>query len=79
MKTTTKVFNQGNSQAVRIPKKFRFTVSEVEIEKLGDAVILRPKQRDRWANLKRSLQMFEGVKIERNPPKESDRRNWLDW
>jgi antitoxin VapB len=76
MRKTTKVFNQGNSQAVRIPKEFRFTVSEVEIEKSGDAVILRPKRRDRWANLKRALQMFEGIEIERNQPTKPDSRNW---
>lgn len=78
MRATTKVFVHGNSQAVRIPKQFRFSVSEVVIEKSGDAVILRPKPRDRWANLKRSLQMFEGIKIERNQPTQSDERNWLD-
>lgn len=39
----TKVFQSGNSQAVRLPKEFRFDVSEVEIFRRGDEVILRPK------------------------------------
>lgn len=38
-----KVFQSGNSQAVRLPKEFRFDVSEVEIFRRGEEVILRPK------------------------------------
>jgi antitoxin VapB len=40
---TAKIFTTGRSQAVRLPKAFRFTTSEVTIERQGDAVILRPK------------------------------------
>ena len=40
---TAKLFKHGGSQAVRLPKKFRFEGSEVLIEKRGDAVILRPR------------------------------------
>ena len=39
----TKVFQSGNSQAVRIPKSFRFDVDEVEIFRRGDEVVLHPK------------------------------------
>jgi antitoxin VapB len=38
-----KVFMSGRSQAVRLPKAFRFETNEVTIERVGDAVILRPK------------------------------------
>jgi len=41
----TRVFQSGNSQAVRLPKEFRFDVSEVEIFKRGEEVILRSKTR----------------------------------
>ncbi len=41
---TAKVFETGRSQAVRLPKKFRFDVDEVVIQQLGDAVILVPKK-----------------------------------
>lgn len=41
--STTKVFQSGNSQAVRLPKEFQFDVSEVEIFKQGDDVVLRKK------------------------------------
>ncbi len=40
-----KVFKSGNSQAVRLPKEMRFDVSEVEIFKRGNEVVLREKTR----------------------------------
>jgi antitoxin VapB len=40
---TAKIFTTGRSQAVRLPKAYRFATSEVTIERQGDAVILRPK------------------------------------
>ena len=40
---TAKVFTTGRSQAVRLPKAYRFATREVTIERQGDAVILRPK------------------------------------
>lgn len=41
-----KIFQSGNSQAVRIPKEFRFDVTEVEIFKRGDEIILKPKPKN---------------------------------
>lgn len=41
---TAKVFETGRSQAVRLPKKFRFHVDEVAVQQLGDAVLLVPKE-----------------------------------
>ena len=41
---TTRVFTSGRSQAVRIPKAYRFTENEVYINKIGDAVVLTPKK-----------------------------------
>lgn len=46
---TTTVFKNGNSQAVRIPKDFRFKDDEVVINKMGDVVMLMPKN-SRWAS-----------------------------
>ena len=40
---TAKIFRSGNSQAVRLPKEFQFDVSEVEIYRRGDEVVLRKK------------------------------------
>ena len=38
-----KIFKSGNSQAVRLPKAFRFDVSEVDIFKRGDELVLKAK------------------------------------
>lgn len=43
-KQTTTVFTSGNSQAVRLPKAFRFDSKTVEIERRGDEIILREKK-----------------------------------
>lgn len=40
-----KVFRTGRSQAVRIPKAFRFTCDEVFIERQGERIILTPRPR----------------------------------
>lgn len=68
--STAKVFTTGRSQAVRLPKAFRFTTSEVTIERQGDAVILRPKVQTKdewWAEMEQILAGFEGMEpIERD-------------
>lgn len=45
---TAKLFRNGRSQAVRLPKDFRFPGDEVRIRREGDAVILEPLQRKAW-------------------------------
>ena len=40
---TAKIFDNGRSQAVRLPKKYRFKDNEVYIHRLGNAVMLIPK------------------------------------
>ena len=42
---TARVFKSGNSQAVRLPKEFRFQGREVDIFRRGDEVVLREKSR----------------------------------
>ena len=44
MTATATVFMSGNSQAVRLPKAFRFDTKKVEIERRGDEIILREKR-----------------------------------
>ena len=39
---TAKVFTSGRSQAVRIPKEYRFDESEIFINRVGDALVLTP-------------------------------------
>ena len=40
---TAKLFHHGGSQAVRLPKAFRFAATEVAIERRGNQVILSPR------------------------------------
>ena len=41
-----RVFKSGNSQAVRLPKQFRFQVDEVEISRRGAEIVLREPNRN---------------------------------
>jgi len=54
---TAKVFENGRSQAVRLPKEYRFNSEEVVINKIGEAVILIPKD-NKWAGFLSSLDYF---------------------
>lgn len=54
---TAKVFENGRSQAVRLPKECRFNQDEVVVSKVGDVVMLMPKD-SRWSGLLQSLDMF---------------------
>jgi antitoxin VapB len=42
MSATAKLLMHGRSQAVRLPKEFRFEGTEVRVSKVGDKVILEP-------------------------------------
>ena len=54
---TAKLFENGRSQAVRLPKECRFSGDEVAINKVGDIVILMPKETP-WAGFLNSLALF---------------------
>ena len=54
---TAKIFRSGNSQAVRIPKEFQMQGDEVEIERKGELLLLRPKKRS-WDSFSESLHKF---------------------
>jgi len=54
---TARLFSNGRSQAVRLPKEYRFSGTDVYIKKLGSMVILFPKD-DPWAPLVDSLDHF---------------------
>ncbi len=73
---TARVFKSGNSQAVRLPKDFRFRSKEVDIYRRGDEVILREKSRGMerafWliANLPIDVDAIEEMHDE--PPQERE-------
>lgn len=61
---TAKVFTTGRSQAVRLPKAYRFATSEVTIERQGDAIVLRPKLQSKeafWAEMGAALKQHGGA------------------
>lgn len=71
---TAKLFKNGQSQAVRLPKEFRMEGDEVYIKKQGEAIVLLPKKRS-WEPLFDSLNRFEkDFRIERNQPAEEQKR-----
>jgi antitoxin VapB len=74
MAKTTKVFRSGNSQAVRIPKEFQIEGTEVEIQRRGKAIILRPKRKS-WTTLLKSLERFSDDFMEdgRQQPEHQER------
>jgi len=72
---TAKVFRQGNSQAVRLPKEFRFREGEIFIRKRGDTVVLIPKKAERWQHLKSCVGRFRGD-FDRPPKTVFEERDW---
>jgi antitoxin VapB len=64
---TAKVFTSGNSQAIRLPKEFRFDESEVVIKKVGHVVMLFPTHY-RADDLFAMLDEIGPLEIERDPP-----------
>ena len=54
---TAKLFENGRSQAVRLPKECQFCGDEVAVNKIGDIVILMPKD-NKWSGFLSSLGLF---------------------
>lgn len=67
---TAKLFLNGRSQAVRLPKDFQFSGNDVLIQKVGDAVILVPKNKA-WSVFMQGLDGFSSdfMKEGRDQPK----------
>lgn len=68
---TAKLFQNGKSQAVRLPKEFRFTGDRVYVKKIGNAVILLPYGAP-WQSLLNSLSLFTSdfMQTRTQPPTE---------
>lgn len=60
---TAKIFENGRSQAVRLPKKFRFSGEEVLVQRLGNAVMLVPKE-EIWETFLNGIRSFSGDFLE---------------
>lgn len=64
---TAKVFENGRSQAVRLPKEYRFTTDEVMINKIGEIVLLMPKT-SKWDSFIKAIDMFSSDFMEDGRP-----------
>jgi antitoxin VapB len=64
-----KLFLHGRSQAVRLPKEFRFGGTEVYVRRQGDDVVLSSRPRASMQSLVEALGEFEpGFRLEREQP-----------
>ena len=74
---TAKLFLNGRSQAVRLPKAFRFDgLTEVYIQRDGDRIILSPTRKPSMQRLISALADFEDFPA-RQQPRKSDKREPL--
>lgn len=85
MNSTAKLFMHGRSQAVRLPKEFRFEGTEVRVSKVGDKVILEPLKKQPidfdkfWVELDAlGARNFLPDGIPDEPPAEPDTRVFVD-
>jgi antitoxin VapB len=73
---TAKIFRNGQSQAVRLPKEFRFKDDHVYVKKSGNVVMLIPAK-DSWESLFDSLDKFsDDFMTERKQPKVQTRETF---
>lgn len=63
---TARLFRNGQSQAVRLPKEYRFSGDRVLIKRVGNAVVLLP-QKGSWTPLLESLARFSEDFMETRP------------
>lgn len=72
---TAKLFQNGQSQAIRLPKEFRFEGEEIFIKRTGNAVVLIPVLHS-WNSLLGSLDKFSpDFMSERNQPQQQPRED----
>lgn len=65
---TAKIFDSGNSQAIRLPKKYQIKGKEAFITKIGDAIVILPLK-PKWNTMIGSLDKFsKDFMSERNQP-----------
>jgi antitoxin VapB len=70
---TARLFQSGRSQAVRLPKAYRFSGSEVIVKHFGNGVLLLPIE-DPWQTLEAGLAALEhGFQLSREQPQQPPR------
>jgi len=70
---TARLFQSGRSQAVRLPKAYRFKGTEVIVKHFGNGVLLLPIE-DPWQSIEAGLAAFEpGFHLSREQPEQPPR------
>ncbi|MFO1492997.1 MAG: type II toxin-antitoxin system VapB family antitoxin [Kiritimatiellia bacterium] len=73
---TAKLFMNGQSQAVRLPKEFRFKGGSVFIQRLGNSVVLVPSH-DPWRSMFEATRLFsEDFMTERDQGAQPEREGF---
>ena len=76
---TAKLFINGRSQAVRLPKRYRFEGKEVYVKKIDQGVLLIPKDNTVWDVWEKNLRKYKKpFMTERNQPVDQQIRDGLD-
>ncbi len=76
---TAKLFINGRSQAVRLPKSYRFEGKEVYVKKVPEGVLLLPKDSSIWDIWEKNLKKYDTpFMTQRNQPKDQQERSGLD-
>ena len=76
---TAKLFINGKSQAVRLPKIYRFEGDEVYIKKTPEGVLLIPKTKSLWEIWEKNLKKYdEPFMIDRHQPETQQERVGID-
>ena len=77
MEKRAKIFENGRSQAVRLPKEYRFDSDEVRINKIGDVVLITSLE-SKWNNFMEAVDNFSDDFLAEGRPKQSgDKREKL--
>ena len=76
---TAKLFINGRSQAVRLPKSYRFEGKEVYVKKVPGGVLLLPKDNTIWDPWEKNLRKYDSpFMVERKQPELQQPREGLD-
>lgn len=76
---TAKLFINGRSQAVRLPKAYRFEGKEVYIKKVSQGILIMPKDKLVWSAWEKSLNKYDKpFMTQRNQPDSQQERDGLD-
>ena len=73
MTQLAKVFKNGRSQAVRLPKEFRVSGDEVYIEKIGHSILIIQKEESKWDVMRKALDDLSEFDFDRDQPEVQSR------